>query len=83
MDKIDSRTLPVQPRNERRRQAVEMRLDEVSLKETAAQCEPSRTTVSAAVKTIQEGSWQAVMVHGCGRPAAERSQSSRSARCSA
>lgn len=69
MDKIDSRTLPVQALNERRRRAVKMRLDGVSLKETAAQCELSRTTVIAAVKALQEGGWQAVRVHRPGRPA--------------
>ncbi|HXF46104.1 MAG TPA: winged helix-turn-helix domain-containing protein, partial [Burkholderiaceae bacterium] len=69
MDKIDSRTLPVQALNERRRRAVKMRLDGVSLKETAAQCELSRTTVIAAVKALHEGGWKAVRVHRLGRPA--------------
>jgi hypothetical protein len=36
MDKIDSRTLPVDALNERRRRAVKMRLDGASLKDTAA-----------------------------------------------
>jgi len=53
MDKIDSRTLPVDALNERRRRAVKMRLDGTSLKDTAAQCEMSRTTVIAAVKAYE------------------------------
>ncbi|MCE2660897.1 MAG: hypothetical protein LW854_22110 [Rubrivivax sp.] len=48
MEKIDSRTLPVDALNERRRRAVKMRLDGTSLKDTAALCEMSRTTVMAA-----------------------------------
>ncbi|MCS6762691.1 MAG: hypothetical protein MO853_00005 [Candidatus Protistobacter heckmanni] len=39
MEKIDSRTLPVAALNERRRRVVKMRLDGVSLKDAAAQCE--------------------------------------------
>jgi len=53
MDKIDSRTLPVDALNERRRRSVKMRLEGTSLKETAAQCEMSRTTVTAAVKAFE------------------------------
>jgi transposase len=63
MDKIDSRTLPVEALNERRRRAVKMRLDGVSLKQTPTQCELSRTTVIAAVKAFHEGGWKAVMVN--------------------
>ena len=69
MDKIDSRTLSVQALNERRRRAVKMRLDGVSLKETAAQCEMSRTTVIAALKAFHAGGWKAVEVDRPGRPA--------------
>jgi hypothetical protein len=69
MDKIDSRTLPVEALNERRRRAVKMRLDGVSLKQTPTQCELSRTTVIAAVKAFHEGGWKAVMVNQPGRPA--------------
>ena len=68
MDKIDSRTLPVDALNERRRRAVKMRLDGTSLKDTAAQCEMSRTTVIAAVKAYQTGGWKAVDVDRGGRP---------------
>ena len=50
MDKIASRTLPVDALNERHRRAVKMRLGGTSLKDTVAQCEMSRTTVIAAVK---------------------------------
>ena len=68
MDKIDSRTLPVDALNERRRRAVKMRLNGVSLKEAAAQCEMSRTTVIAAVKAYRAGGWGAVDVERPGRP---------------
>ena len=68
MNKIDSRTLPVDALNERRRRAVAMRLQGVSLKDTAAQCEMSRTTVIAALKAYEEGGWQAVEVDRGGRP---------------
>ena len=68
MDKIDSRTLPVDALNERRRRAMKMRLDETSLKATAAQCEISRTTMIAAVKAYEAGGWKAVDVdRGSGR----------------
>src|SRR6218665_4082050 len=66
MDTIDSRTLSVDALNERRRRAVKMRLDGVSLKDTAAQCEMSRTTVIAALKAPAEGGWRAV--HPAPRP---------------
>ena len=68
MDKIDSRTLPVDALNERRRRAVKMRLDGTSLKDTAALCEMSRTTVIAAVKAYQTGGWKTVDVDRGGRP---------------
>jgi transposase len=68
MEKIDSRTLPVDALNERRRRAVKMRLDGTSLKDTARQCEMSRTTVIAAVKAYQAGGWKAVDVDRGGRP---------------
>ena len=68
MDKIDSRTLPLDALNERRRRAVKMRLDGTSLKATAAQCEMSRTTVIAAVKGYEAGGWKAVDVDRGGRP---------------
>ncbi len=68
MEKIDSRTLSVEALNERRRRAVKMRLQGVSLKETATQCEMSRTTVIAAVKAYEAGGWSAVDVERPGRP---------------
>lgn len=68
MDKIDSRTLPVEVLNERRRRAVKMRLDGASLQDTAAQCEMSRTTVIAAVKAYQGGGWKAIDVARPGCP---------------
>jgi transposase len=68
MEKIDSRTLPVDALNERRRRAVKMRLDGASLKDAAAQCEMSRTTVIAAVKAFEAGGWKAVDGDRGGRP---------------
>jgi transposase len=68
MDKIDSRAMPVDSLNERRRRAVKMRLDGTTLKDTAAPCEMSRTTVIAAVKAYEPGGWKAVDVDRGGRP---------------
>jgi transposase len=68
MEKVDSRTLSVEALNERRRRAVKMRLQGVSLKETATQCEMSRTTVIAAVKAYEAGGWKAVDIARPGRP---------------
>ncbi len=67
MEKIDSRTLPLAALNERRRRAVKMRLEGASLKDTAAQCEKSRTTVIAAIKAYESGGWKAVDVDRGGR----------------
>jgi transposase len=68
MDKIDSRTLSVGALNERRRRAVKLRLGGMSLKDTAAQCEMSRTTVIAALKAYEAGGWKAVDIGRPGRP---------------
>jgi transposase len=54
--------------DERRRLAVKLRLDGTSLKDTAAQCEMSRTTIIAAVKAYEAGGWKAVDVDCGGRP---------------
>jgi len=67
MEKIDSRTLPLAALNERRRRAVKMRLEGASLKDTAAQCEMSRTTVIATIKAYSAGRWKAVDVDRGGR----------------
>jgi transposase len=67
MDKIDSRTLPVEALNERRRRAVKLRLDGVPLKDVATQCELSRTTVIAAVRAFEAGGWKAVAISRPGR----------------
>src|SRR6218665_1644176 len=66
MDKIDSRTLSVDALDERRRRAVKMRLDGVSLKDTGAQGEMPRTTGIPAHKAHAEGGWRAV--HPAPRP---------------
>ena len=75
MKKVDSHTLPLEALNERRRRAVKMRLDSTSLKDMAAHCKMSRTTVTAAVKAHRAGGWRAVEVGRGGRPA--RSMPSR------
>jgi hypothetical protein len=49
MGKIDSRTLPVEALNGRRRRAVKMRLDGVPLQDVEVQCQLSRITVIAEV----------------------------------
>lgn len=67
-DKIDSRTLSVDALNERRRRAVRMRLQGVSVNEAAAQCELTRATVSAAFKAYEAGGWKAVDTTRPGRP---------------
>jgi transposase len=67
MEKIDSRPLPLAALNERRRRAVKMRLEGASLKDTAAQCEMSRTTVIAAIRPYDAGGWRAVDVDRGGR----------------
>lgn len=68
MDRIDSRRLPLDALNERRRRAVKTRLQGTSLKDTATQCEMSRTTVIAALKAYEAGGWKAVDVDRGGRP---------------
>lgn len=68
MDRIDSRRLPLDALNERRRRAVKTRLQGTSLKDTATQCEMSRTTVIAASKAYEAGGWKAVDVDRGGRP---------------
>jgi transposase len=66
--KSDSRTLPVAALNERRRHGVEVRREGTSLKDTAAQCEMSRTTVIAAVKANEAGDWKAADIDRGDRP---------------
>jgi hypothetical protein len=47
---------------------VKMRLQGVSLKETATQCEMPRTTVIAALKAYEAGGWKAVDIEHPGHP---------------
>ncbi|MGQ0530402.1 MAG: IS630 family transposase [Panacagrimonas sp.] len=67
MDKIDSRTLPVDALNERRLRAVKLRMSGVPLKDVAVQCDLSRTTVIAAVKAYKAGGAKAVAIRRLGR----------------
>lgn len=85
MDNIDSRTLPVEARNERCLRAVKMRLERVSVKETATQGELSPTVVIAALKAAIRVAGQQWWCTGpVGRRArAAGSAPSRSARCGA
>lgn len=66
--KIDSRTLPVDALNERRRHVVKMWLDGLSPKDAAAQREMSRTTEIAAVRAYEAGGSRALEVDHGGRP---------------
>lgn len=68
MEKIDSRTLPLQALNERRRRAVKMRMDGYGVDETARQCELARGTVIAAHKSYLSSGWSGVDVTRGGRP---------------
>jgi len=70
MNKVDSRTLPVKALNERRRRAVKIRLAAVKLKDTAAPCDISRTSVITALKAYQPGGRNQVEVALPGRPEA-------------
>lgn len=79
-DKVDSRTQSVDALNERRRRAVKVRLDGISLKGTTAQCEMSRTTVIAAVKAYEAGGWKAVDVDRGGPVGGQRPYAERRAR---
>jgi len=68
MDKIDARTLPVEALNERRRLAVQMRLDKFALEDVARTCGLARTTVIAAHKAYLNAGWQGVDIARQGRP---------------
>lgn len=68
MEKIDTRTLPIAAVNERRRQAVKLRLDGVMLKDIARITELSPTTIISAHKAYTAGGWEAVVVSAGGRP---------------
>ncbi len=68
MAKIDTRTLPIAVVNERRRQAVKLRIEGVMLKDIVRITELSPTTIIAAHKTYLEGGWKAVPVSAGGRP---------------
>jgi transposase len=68
MEKVDFQRRPQDALNERRRRAEKLRLDGASLKDTAAQCEMSRTTVIAAVKAYHAGGWKSVVVDRGGLP---------------
>lgn len=69
----EAATMPIAELNERRRQAVALRLDGRTLAEAAAASGLSVPTVVAAHKAWQKGGWEAVNVRPRGRkPAAER-----------
>ena len=57
--------------NERRRQAVKLRLKGMKLVEIAKTVELSRMTVTSAVKAYEEGGWSAVPVRRRGRKAGD------------
>jgi sulfate adenylyltransferase subunit 2 len=69
----ESNTVPIAELNERRRQAVALRLEGRTLAEAAAASGLSAPTVVAAHKAWQRGGWEAVNVRPRGRkPAGER-----------
>lgn len=67
MGKVDTRTLPVAAVNERRRQAVKLRIEGAKLKDISRITELSPTTIIAAYKAYCEGGWKAVPVSAGGR----------------
>jgi transposase len=67
MDKIDTRTLPLDVLNERRRRAVKLREKGITLREVADQTELSVPTVMAAHRAYLAGGWAAVNVKPRGR----------------
>jgi transposase len=67
MGKVDTRTLPVAAVNERRRQAVKLRIGGAKLKEISRITELSPTTIIAAYMAYCEGGWKAVPVSAGGR----------------
>ena len=60
MEKIDTRTLPIAAVNQRRRQAVKLRLEGLKLKDIARITELSPTTIIAVHKAYLAGGWEAV-----------------------
>src|ERR1035437_1954851 len=68
MGKIDSRKLPEAALNERRRRAVKLRLEGISVRETARQCELAVGTVVKAHQAYCRGGWTAVKVTRGHRP---------------
>ncbi len=63
----DGRNISVEDLNERRLNAVRLRLSGLSIAETALRSGLSQTTVIAAVKAYQNGGWSAVPVAPRGR----------------
>jgi len=68
MEKMDSRRLPDDALNERRRRAVKLRLAGVSIRDTGRQCELSTNTVTSAQRAYERGGWPAVKVKRGHRP---------------
>lgn len=62
MERSDSRLLPVPVLNERRRRAVMLHLNGMTLDEVSKMCELSRNTVIDAMRAYREGGWDAVPV---------------------
>lgn len=62
MERSDSRLLPVPVLNERRRRAVMLQLNGMTLDEVSKMCELSRNTVIDAMRAYRAGGWDAVPV---------------------
>lgn len=62
MERSDGRLLPVAALNERRRRAVVLYLNGMTLDEISVLCELSRNTVIDAARAYRKGGWEAVPV---------------------
>ena len=67
MTRVNGRSITVEALNERRLNAVKLRLSGLSVAETALQAGLSRPTVIGAVRAYQSGGWNAVPVAPRGR----------------
>src|SRR5213075_708900 len=75
---LDGRNVKVEELNERRIEAVRLRLAGVSVSETANKTSLSEPTVTAALKAYRDGGWPAVPVAPRGRGIKRRDEPSQS-----
>jgi transposase len=67
MERTDTRTLPIEVINERRRRAVKLRLSGLAIREVAKQAELSPQTVVTVMKAYEAGGWKGVALKPRGR----------------